>query len=216
MPYKSIMQKITLILGVITIQSAVIFLNASDQIKGEKTVTVEESLNILKNYWEKQNRGLAARCQGATDEEIETLKTLSDFELPTSFIDVYKLCNEDDSDIKTAEESFMWFGIASVQFSIQRVKEMNQDMSDVDDFYKDQLFFYDWDGTYYAALNIDKNSKSFGKVVCIYLETGFSVPWADSYEEWLEQMVNEVLKSGEVDSGFIEEVLKKGGFHLIP
>lgn len=216
MQVELLIRKIVLAVSVMFIAGAFVFLNASDQMRGEKYMTVKQSIDRLKDYAKQQGKDPEVVCQGASDEEIETLKTSFEVGPPESFIDVFKYCSKDDPKYADVRENCsIIFGTSSCQHSISLMKQINKDMSEIDDSFKDQIIFYDWDATYYAVLNMRQDDKSYGKVLCVHLESGIFDVWADSYEEWLELMVNEVVRSGDVDSKFIEKVLKKAGLNII-
>ena len=170
-------------------------------------MAVKASIQKLKTYWQEHGNGNSGICNGATDEEINSLKSTYAVKLPEPFIEAFKLCNEDFPSVGYKKEPFMWFGVANTHYSVKTLLEANKDMQEWGEWDKDIIFFYTFDGAFYAALDMRKNSQTEGKVLCVELEAGEFKVWANSYEEWLEMTVNEVLQHGELRVETIEEVL---------
>lgn len=156
------------------------------------------------------------KCEGADTFDLE--KIINFYEnIPESFLESLSLCNE----------SNRWFGFDSwgLLLGIEEIIEMSDSFKDspshINGSYqivgegitnptmllpKQWIPIYDWNGNYIVA--IDMLSKNKGQIIVFCLEFSTVAKWTDSYEEWFELAVDEVLKYGELRVETIESVLQ--------
>ena len=157
------------------------------------------------------------KCKGATKLEIKDLERhFSD--IPASLLESLSTCNE----------SNRWFGFNGwgLLYGSHEIIETSKSLDGsctkqkgiykiVDHritnpsclFPKEWIPIFDWNGDYFVV--IDMLSKPQGQIILISFEESKIVKWADSYEEWFEMAVDEVIKYGELRVETIEEVLAK-------
>ena len=69
------------------------------------------------------------------------------------------------------------------------------------------IVIFDWNGNYCAVLDLREDEEFYGNVLCMCIEDGTIAKWADSYEEWFELVVDEVLRYGQLRLSTIENLL---------
>lgn len=172
----------------------------------------ESSVKRVQTAWDRlikhhKSSGMEICCfKGATPEEIEALQTESRLNIPVSLIESLKICN-----------------CNSVIGGLYNIRDILEEIhwwkDNVANFYKNMVPIYDWnvvakiespddlnDVPYLALIQMDKNSAFFGKVIY----SGYPGPrvWADSYEEWLEQIVDETISKGKVTFEYFDTTVR--------
>jgi cell wall assembly regulator SMI1 len=200
-----------------------IFLREKDATSAEKeidtnTTKIERGENMelntkVKEQWQRlfdfyQNSGLLVKkCEGATEEKITEVEKEFGVTLPKAFADSFRIC--DERYIFNTYEKKGWFGeddhysLSGMFYGYYNLLVTNKEMRIYDEYWKDEwIVFYDY-GTWFSAV-LDTVT---GKIYCHEAETGKYVIWANSYEEWLEMAVDEVVKYGELRLETMEKLL---------
>jgi cell wall assembly regulator SMI1 len=196
-------------------------------INKENSMSIQQNWDKLIKYW-KNHHGIKYRkdfnCQGATEEEFKNLKNMYDV-VPTDYLDSLKIC----ATSKDKENNFYYFIDSSgfgqlygINDIIQKVSNYpkNTYISDKGAYQfvsgnlknppmllpKQWIPIFDWNGDYIVA--IDMLSENKGQIIVFCMEDSTLAKWTDSYEEWFELVVNEVLQYGELRVETIEKVLQ--------
>jgi len=169
----------------------------------------------IKKQWERlfeyyKSKGLLKReCKGVSEEKVKEFEEHFNVSLPKDFIDSHRICDEiyifdtsekigwlGEEDIYSFEDiKYKWYNLFLVN---DQISEYAQDIG----WNKNWIVFYDY-GTWFSAV-LDTTT---GKVYCYENETSEYTLWANSYEEWLEMAVDEVLKYGELRLEVMEKLL---------
>jgi hypothetical protein len=184
------------------------------------TTKIERGENMelntkVKEQWQRlfdfyKNSGLLVKkCKGTTEEKIAEFENEFKVILPKAFADSFRIC--DERYIFNTSEKKGWFGENDV-YSLNNTKydwynlfQVNRQIAtyakDIG-WNKNWIEFYDY-GTWFGAV-LDTVT---GKIYCYEIETGEHVIWANSYEEWLEMAVDEVVQYGELRLETMEKLL---------
>ena len=210
---------------IIYLLSSIALGSESNNIKG-KEMSIKNSWERLLSYWKSDKNStqkIEIECKGAIDIEINKLKELYD-EIPDEYIKSLEICNP----ISDKNENYhSWVDSSGWGY----LHDINRIISLTDNWKKHKFFsetgvfdyvygdvsnpknsaleqwipIYDWNTDYVVA--IDMLSKNKGQVIVFCMEDGTLAKWTNSYEEWFELVVEEVLKYGELRVETIESVL---------
>jgi hypothetical protein len=156
------------------------------------------------------------KCVGANISEIDKIKHYYNINIPNALLDSLLICNE----------SNRWFGFNGWGL-LYGTKEMIDTSMSFENSPKNESGFYkfvgmgitnpatifpkkwipifDWNGKYFVALDMLSSNK--GQVIIISVEDSVVLKWANSYEEWFEMVVDEVVKYGELRLETMEKLL---------
>ncbi len=166
----------------------------------------------IKELWEKlfqyYNKKLIKKCQGATEEKISEVETTFNIKLPKEFADSFRICDEryildgskkigwlgEDDLYSLSNTKYDWYNLLEIN---KQIRSYAQDIG----WSRKWIQFYDY-GTWFAAV-LDTGT---GKVYCYNIETGEYALWKNSYKEWFEMAVNEVINHGEIKLEAIEKM----------
>jgi len=206
---------------------SLVALGSESNNKTRKDMSVENSWKKLFSYWEKDKNSMQKidlKCSGATDIEIDRLKELYD-NIPNKYIDSLKICNptrDENHNYHSWIDKSGW----GYLYDINKIISTADTWKEVEWFSKTGIYYdyvfgnvknpkssakkqwipiYDWNGDYTVA--IDMFSKNKGQIIVFCTEDGTLAKWTDSYEEWFELAIDEVLKYGELRVETIEAVL---------
>ena len=171
---------------------------------------IENLWSKLFEYWLKKKPDLMKEpFNQATEEDIDSLKAALELKFPNDFLDSFRVCNENYRINNDDEWLSLLGGNRYILNDINNTNDIiyiyNEFIVYNDEWEKNWIAFYDWNGNYYAIL--DTNETTFGKIYCYSIESGQLQVWANSYEEWLEMAVDEVLEYGELRLETIEAAL---------
>ncbi len=188
-------------------------------------VTIEENWNRLLKYWRNKTDKKDLVCTGATDEQIESLKKLHD-DIPESYIESLRICNsprDKDGDFHSWLDQSDWGILYDTKKLIEFTNiDRQHGFSHEDGMFeyikgdvinpkfsspKEWVLIYDWNTDYTVA--IDMLSSNKGQIIVFCREDSSLAKWTDSYEEWFELAVDEVLKYGELRVETIEAVFEE-------
>jgi len=196
---------------------------SSIESKKGNNMSIKNSWNKLTEYWLKNGKTYA--CNGINESEIVIIKELYD-DIPESYIKSLKICNP----IKNENGEYFWidssgWGILfDAEELINRTKSFRRhefsykyEMGAYQHVYgdiknpntlvpKQWIPIYDWNGDYIVAIDMLSDNK--GQIIVFCLEDSIVAKWTDSYEEWFELAVDEVLKYGELRVETIENILQ--------
>lgn len=174
---------------------------------------IEKLWNQLFEYWSSKKPELMKKpCQGASEDEIRQLEEALQVQLPEDFLDSFRICNEHSR--SNNDEWFSWFGE-----NRYIINNKDGDWDDIKKVYEEMLIyneswdkhwipFYDWNGAFYAILNMDNKDNDLGVIYCYDIEDGTLKKWKNDYKEWLEMAVSEVLKYGKLRLETIYDILQ--------
>lgn len=167
-------------------------------------MSVEELWQKLMEF--QKQRNMHVKYLKASNQEIDDLCNSIDADFPMSFIRSLEICNGEKVEDCESSGDFGVLGILSIS-NILRHYDML--VSYNENWNALWIPFFFWDGKYYAVLDLDENSSTYGKVYCIDNEGYRKAPviWADSYEEWLSWAVNEVIQSGTIKLDSIYKII---------
>jgi len=183
-----------------------------------KPMDINHSWDKLIKYWKNQNILDNTKCQGANVTEIEKLKNYYK-DVPESLLKSLALCNNLERVLGIKNEN--WGSLYSINYILETSENFSTFEQKSVGYYREVLGninnpktampkgwipIYDWNSDYIVA--IDMLSKNKGQVIVFCLEFGTVAKWTDSYEEWFELVVNEVLQYGELRVETIEKVLQ--------
>jgi hypothetical protein len=174
----------------------------------EKNISINEQWQRLFNYY-RSNGLLLKKCKGASEEQIMEFENEFKIKLPKTFAESLKICDEryilnsskkvgwlgEDDMYSLTNRKYDWYNLFQVN---RQIATYAKDIG----WNKNWIQFYDY-GTWFSAV-LDTVT---GKIYCYENETGAYVLWANSYEEWLEMAVDEVVKYGELRLETIEKLL---------
>ena len=175
-----------------------------------KGIKMEVDKNI-KKQWERLFKyyagNLRKKCEGATEKKIAEVEKEFGVQLPKAFADSFRIC--DERYIFNTSEKKGWFGehdhysLTSIFYGGYNLLEINKEIRIYAEDWKDEwISFYNYEGWYDAILDT--------KTEQIYLKSTAEneyIIWANTYEEWLEMAVDEVLKHGEIRLELIEKLM---------
>ena len=167
----------------------------------------------IKKQWERLFKyyagNLSKKCEGATEEKIAEVEKEFGVQLPKAFADSFRIC--DERYIFNTSEKKGWLGEHDIyslndrKYNWYNLFQVNRQIStyakDIG-WNKNWIQFYDYETWFSAVLDTVT-----GKIYCYENETGEYIIWANSYEEWLEMAVDEVLKHGEIRLELIEKLM---------
>ena len=166
--------------------------------------------NKIVSLWERlfkyYENIISKKCKGASEEKILEVEKEFGVKLPKAFADSFRICDEryifntpgkrgwlGESDLYSLETCYDWNNLIDIN---KLYRTLHVDWKD------EWIAFYDY-GTWFIAV-LDTVT---GKVYCFDNETGERIIWKNSYEEWLEMAVDEVLKYGKLRLEPIEELM---------
>jgi len=159
-------------------------------------------------------------CQGATTDDIKLLQEKLQLKLPDEFIKSLMICNDEKLD-REYEKKFRMEIEKNPYKKILLGKIGLLEIKEIIESYAIRLYTYceysntpkewiplttHWYGTYESIL--DTREGTFGQVLFSVGEEDMYKVWANSYEEWLELIANEVTVHGEVREEMLEHVYK--------
>lgn len=133
---------------------------------------VRAALDRLIKHQKDNNIGIHFST-GATSEEIDEFQKICTVKIPQTLIASLKACNGFSNASFTAGFS-----------NVERILAVWKHRS-----WKRRWIFLYHEMDFDAVLDLDENSSSFGKVLCLHESSGRVKVWADSYETWFEMMV---------------------------
>ncbi len=168
----------------------------------------------IKKQWERLFKyyegNLTHKCKGASEEKIIEVEKEFGVTLPKAFADSFRIC--DERYIFNVSEKKGWFGehdhysLTNIFYGGYNLLEANKEVRLYAEDWKDEwISFYTYEGWYDAILDTGTGN--------IYLKSTTDVEyiiWANSYEEWLEMAVDEVVEHGEIRLEVIEKLLGIG------
>jgi len=160
--------------------------------------------NIQKEWnklFKKYENSLVKECKGTDKRKIlEVEETFG-----VSFIDSFYICDERyifDS-YKGWLGEFDLYSLTNGHDNYFNLIERNKELREYDSHWKEEwIAFYDYETWFYAIL--DTKTKQ------VYLQSSTDIEyivWANSYEEWFEMVVDEVIEYGELRLETIENLL---------
>lgn len=165
---------------------------------------IEKQWGRLFKYYE---QSLTKKCKGATEEELRQAEKELGVNFPKAFSDSFKIC--DERYLFGQNGKIGWFGQYD-HFSLNHgygnfynLIEVNNQLRTYDPTHKEKtkwVTFYTYETWFYVILDTENEH--------IYLreaEDSSYIKWANSYEEWLEMAVDEVLEYGELRLESIEK-----------
>lgn len=185
--------------------------------------------NELFDYWS-QNEPYFTLPKGASDQEIKKVETMLSFSLPESLKDSLKKCNSyPDNWEKVKKSSALLLGEAGQLYSTNEIimwyKE-NMDYRGTQAYrcvYGDTtspnskwmyqwIPIYDYNANIFLAIDMRENNGIPSKKV-LYLDFEYSIlaVCADSYEEFLNQVLSSILQTGQYGSKDLENILRQYG-----
>lgn len=178
--------------------------NITEGIEMEVDENIKQQWERLFNYYEDN---LTKKCKGASEEKIVEVEREFKVKLPKAFADSFRIC--DERYIFNTSEKKGWFGehehysLSKTYYEYYNLIEINKDMRVYDEKWKDEwIAFYDYETWFYAIIDTKT-----GKIYLESSEGGNKIVWANSYEEWLKMVVDEVVKYGELRLDTIQKLL---------
>jgi len=176
--------------------------------------SIEKSWNRIIAHWKNKKPTIESKpCKQATKEELDKLQVALQVNLPKSFLDNLRICNENQIVIDN-DNWFGWFG-PEHRYTITHKEDYsdivhtNYDMRNIyhEEWNPKWIQFYDWNGNYNLFLDM-----SNGKGAVYIFDPEMAEPldkykWTDSYEEWLEIVSNEVENHDELRCESFEKIL---------
>jgi len=181
-------------------------INSTKINEGEKM----ELNEIVKKQWERlfgyYEGEVKTKCKGASEEQIEAFEKEFDIILPKAFSDSFRICDERFI-LKDKTKGFFGkselYSLKNSYYGYFNLMDINKEMRIYDEKWKDEwIVFYDYETWFYGILNTRTGQ--------IYLKSATEneyIIWANSYEEWLEMAVDEVLEHGEIRLEVLEKLL---------
>ena len=178
------------------------------------TESIEKSWNRIISHWKNKKPTIANKpCKQATKEELDELQVALQVNLPKSFLDNLRICNENKRVIDN-DNWFGWFGSEN-RYTITHsetygdIVHNNYEMRELyhDAWNPKWIQFYDWNGNYNLFLDM-RNDK--GAVYIFDPEISESLDkykWTDSYDEWLKIVAVEVENHNELRCETLEKLL---------
>lgn len=180
-------------------------------------MTIEENWERLLKYWDSRNIFNDFKCQGASAVEIERVKNYYK-DIPESLLKSLAFCNNfkralgvendnwgelyDIDNMLEASELYPTFGENDAGWYSDVLGDIKIPDTAMP---KEWIPIYDWNTDYVVA--IDMLSENKGQIIMFGLEWSMIRLWANSYEEWFEMVVNEVLEYGELRPETLEDVI---------
>ena len=191
--------------------------------------SIEKIWDELFEYWVQHEPSFIEPI-GATDEEIKELEKEMGMSLPTSLKESLKRCNSYPSDWeKVKKSSALLLGEAGQLYSVQQIIEWyKENMSYKVDYPFKSIYgdtrspnsnwdehwipLYDYNADVFFAIDMRKeNGVLCEKVLYIDFEYSILAVVADSYEEFLNQVLLAILEEGQYESKNLENVLLRYG-----
>ena len=163
---------------------------------------------------------------GASDEEIKKLEGNLSTDLPESFKKSLKISNGEIPVDTEDEDLSTWFGGWNKLLNCDEIFKISQDY--YNHFNKEEdilpwneiyriknipqkwsekfIIFFDNNCEIYGLLDMRENNGK-GQVFIADIEAGILAFWANSYEEWLEMAIDEVVQYGELRLEIMEKLL---------
>lgn len=169
-------------------------------------MTIEENWERLYDYWSKKYPKLSKnKCIGASENELKQAEKELGVNFPKAFSDSFKICDERYLFGQNGEIG--WFGqddhfsIKHTYFDYFNIVQVNKEMRKYDTYWKkEEIAFYTYETWYYFAIDVNT-----GKIYAYKAEEVEGKLFANSYEEWFEIAVDEVLEYGELKLESIEK-----------
>lgn len=164
---------------------------------------IGELWNRLKDY--RNTNTIDVICYKGRDEDIDALCEEIDADYPMTFIESLKICNGER--VKDCDQSKGIVGVLQVSqiLEIYDIFMMNDDWN--------EWWIPFWSGyECYAILDLDEVSDAFGNVFCVQMHhLKQQYHWADSFEDWLEQSIHEVIANGTLQPETINKLIDPDG-----
>lgn len=153
------------------------------------------SMSKIHTLWNKlfehqRKRGFDVSCSGATSEQLDSLINSVKCEIPKSLIESLTICSDEK-----AEGSYGWIDI----YNADLINEFYTRKHLYPEWNVNWIQIYDYDSDYVVYIDMTEGSSKKGQVFC--LEAFSELPakmWVNSYEEWLEIMVNEIIEHDQI------------------
>jgi len=216
--------------GMIIFRNIIILFLVSNLLYGElntKESNMKSNWEKLFTYWADKNAKFwhddkpviftkNTTCKGATIAELKEIENYYKV-IPSKLIESLTICNE----------SNRWFGFNSwgLLYGTEEMLKVSRSFENspinsngsYDNIVgkirnpdilmpKEWIPIYDWNTDYRVV--IDMLSENKGQIIVVFLEDGTLAKWTDSYEEWFELAIDEVLKYGELRVETIEAVFE--------
>ena len=154
-------------------------------------------------------------CKGVDSSELDSIKKYYT-NIPNALLESLSICNESNrwlgfngwgllygtNEILETSKSF----VKSPKSDLGSYKLVGEGITNPKTLFpKEWIPFFDWNGMYIVA--IDMLSTNKGQVIIVSIENSMVYKWANSYEEWFELVVSEVLNDGELQSDTIEKLM---------
>ena len=164
---------------------------------------------------------------GASVEEIKRLEENLSTVLPESFTKSLKITNGEISVDTEDEDMSTWFGDWNTLLNCDKIFKESNDyyihfskeehilpwdeiygIKNIPQKWSDKfIVFFDNNCEIYALLDM-REGDGKGQVLITDIEAGILAFWANSYEEWLEMAVDEVVLHGELRLETMEKLLR--------
>lgn len=162
---------------------------------------------------------LKRELTGATEKEITELEHALDVKLPQYFKESLQInCTDPVSDGYV----YPWLNHSNLLSNCKSMVEFSLDQRIYNEFPYETILnlpedslqwnekwviFFDWNMDYFGVLDLREGLDSYGQVLLVCNEDGVIAKWANSYEEWFQMAVEEVLEFGELRLETIESVM---------
>lgn len=158
--------------------------------------------------------------KSASIDAIKDIKTSLGVALPMSFKESLSINAYEPQDqgfvypwlgswnVMQNPEEIIKLSMQNREFEWEVFKETNDLIQEDYEMWSDKwVVVFDWNGDYFVALDLREDEEFYGNVLCFCIEDGSIAKWADSYEEWFELVVDEVLQYGQLRISTIENLL---------
>jgi len=189
---------------------------------------INQIWNDLFKYWKKHEPNFTG-CKQATDDEIEVLEKEINIPLSNALKQSLKKCNSDHQNFQEIKKSSCLFtGGAGLLHDVLTIKELYFDMqtymydSDYPFEYIDQQIvpqniiwsekwipIFNWEGNEWAILDLRPDIDRYGQILYNDPESSILGIWADSYEDFLQNIMNAILDHGSFNNNDIESLRER-------
>jgi len=169
---------------------------------GAIDMNINTSWNKIFSYWKSSKFKFPPSCKGATYDEIDVLRKGLKLNLPDDFIKSLMICNGDKLDKKFFENKTDSLGV----INLLDTKEILEIPPFDNPIPLEWVTIAYWDGDFQIIL--DTRQETFGQILFAVYEEDLFLVWANSFEEWLKLMVEEVIKYGNIEEDMLYNIYK--------